>query len=269
MSTWVWKHSASRGTDRLVLLAVADYASADGTDAWPSDDSLASMCQVDRTTIVRCRRRLRALGELDWISGKVTGRSNRYRVVMDRAAQEALRATVLAEEGDADCNTPRVTQDATPGVAPVQHNPLVEPPIDPSLNRDAPLALLSTAMPSTAPNDQRVFDAWIEATGKTGKTLLSDERRRLIRRALKSYPLEDVIDAVRGWRHSAYHMGDNDGHVVYNDLSLLLRNAEKIEKFRDLERGTNTAPGVRAREVPEAWNNIRTLREQRERKAGA
>lgn len=84
---------------------------------------------------------------------------------------------------------------------------------------------------------ERVFDAWVEATGKTGRTLLDDKRRRLIRRALERYPVDDIIDAVRGWRHSPHHRGENSSSTVYNDLGLLLRDGEHIERFRDLERG--------------------------------
>ena len=82
-----------------------------------------------------------------------------------------------------------------------------------------------------------VFDAWVEATGRDPtRTKLTDKRRRLIRRALDDYPDEDLVDAVRGWRHSPHHRGENDRHEVYNDIELLLRDAKQIEKFRDLER---------------------------------
>jgi hypothetical protein len=33
--SWVWDHSRAEGTDRLVLLAIADSAEHDGSDAWP------------------------------------------------------------------------------------------------------------------------------------------------------------------------------------------------------------------------------------------
>ena len=33
---WVWTHSRSRHGARLVLLAIADCASSDGGNAWPS-----------------------------------------------------------------------------------------------------------------------------------------------------------------------------------------------------------------------------------------
>lgn len=81
-----------------------------------------------------------------------------------------------------------------------------------------------------------VFDAWQRSTGRT-RTHLDDKRRRLIRTALASYPVEDVIAAVDGWRHSPHHRGENDRQTVYNDLSLLLRNGENIERFRDYTLG--------------------------------
>lgn len=82
---------------------------------------------------------------------------------------------------------------------------------------------------------KRVFDAWVEVTSRTGRTLLDDKRRKLIRLALERYPEDDVIAAVKGWRHSPHHRGENSSRTVYNDLTLLLRDTEHIEKFRDLE----------------------------------
>lgn len=92
----------------------------------------------------------------------------------------------------------------------------------------------STAEPPTA---RQVFDAWVEATGKNPNAVkFSKERQSLINRRLKEWPIEDLLDAVKGWRHSPHHRGENDRQTVYNDLDLLLRNAKNIERFRDLER---------------------------------
>lgn len=80
-----------------------------------------------------------------------------------------------------------------------------------------------------------VFNAWQESTGRE-RTKLDDSRRTKIRLALESYPVEDVLDAVRGWQMSPFHRGENREHRVWNELTLLLRNAAQIEKFRDLAR---------------------------------
>lgn len=81
---------------------------------------------------------------------------------------------------------------------------------------------------------QQVFAAWLEASGKTSRTLLDAKRKRVIVKALSSYPLDEVLAAVRGWRNSTFHNGTEG--KVHNDLGLLLRDAEHIERFRDLER---------------------------------
>lgn len=93
----------------------------------------------------------------------------------------------------------------------------------------------ATARRSTGNLVRQVFDAWRESTGHPGAKL-DGNRKRLIEQRLKDYPVEDLVDAVRGWQHSPHHRGDNDRHRTYNDLGLLLRNAEKVEFFRDLER---------------------------------
>jgi hypothetical protein len=89
-----------------------------------------------------------------------------------------------------------------------------------------------------------VFDAWKSATGRNGGTVLDAKRTRLITAALKTYPIEDVLDAVRGWRNDPFHRGENPNGRAYNDLGLLLRDTEHIEKFRDLARQPTARAGL-------------------------
>lgn len=116
-----------------------------------------------------------------------------------------------------------------------------ETPVPPEPSTALELVAPDVSPSATDPASQ-VFEAWIEAAGKTGRTVLTPERRRLIQKQLKNYPLADVIDAVRGWRHSAHHRGENDRGTVYNDLELVLRDAKHVEMFRDLERNPPAAP---------------------------
>ena len=82
-----------------------------------------------------------------------------------------------------------------------------------------------------------VFDAWVEATGKhPTRTRLDDKRRRIIRKALNDHPVDDVLDAVVGWQHEPFYCGENDRGRPFNDLGMLLRDAEHVERFRDLAR---------------------------------
>lgn len=81
-----------------------------------------------------------------------------------------------------------------------------------------------------------VFDAYRQSTNRNGAYALDAKRRRVIQAALKDFPLEDVLDAVEGWRHVPHNRGENDRRTVYNDLCLLLRDADHIERFRDATR---------------------------------
>lgn len=117
-------------------------------------------------------------------------------------------------------------------------------PIDP--HGANPSSLLTTKDPDLREGPLTdvgsVFEAWRQAAGRSDRTVLDPKRRRLITNALAAYPVEDVVDAVRGWRHSPHHAGQNDTGTVYNDLGLLLRDSEHIERFRDLERRGPQAP---------------------------
>jgi hypothetical protein len=62
--TWVFDNSVSEGTDRLVLLAIADRANDDGTDAWPSLGWIAKKANVSERTVRRSIRNLESMGEL-------------------------------------------------------------------------------------------------------------------------------------------------------------------------------------------------------------
>lgn len=80
--TWVWDESRSRGTDRLVLLAIADSASDSGGNAWPAVATLARKAGVDERTVQRSVKRLVKLGELAVEPAAGQHGVNVYRVVM-------------------------------------------------------------------------------------------------------------------------------------------------------------------------------------------
>lgn len=98
--TWVWAHSPAQGTDRLILLAIADSADDDGGNAWPSEATLADKAKVSERTVRRSIRSLEEMGVLT-VEPHAGGlpetrpdrRPNRYKVHMttgqiDRADTE-------------------------------------------------------------------------------------------------------------------------------------------------------------------------------------
>lgn len=60
----VWEHSEAEGVELLVLLAIADCASDDGGNAWPSIATLSRKTRVSARTVQRAIRTLEARGEM-------------------------------------------------------------------------------------------------------------------------------------------------------------------------------------------------------------
>lgn len=77
-----------------------------------------------------------------------------------------------------------------------------------------------------------VFDFW-RAECDHPRAVLDDQRRRRIEWAIKTYPPDDIRDAILGAASSEFHQGQNDNGRVYDDITLICRNAEKFERFRD------------------------------------
>lgn len=78
-----------------------------------------------------------------------------------------------------------------------------------------------------------IFDHWQLTMGESGKRL-TDGRRKKIKSRLKHYPVTDLLRAIDGCRGSPWHMGDNPNSAKYNDIELIFRNDENLEKFRDM-----------------------------------
>lgn len=80
---WVWNHSRSRHGARLVLLAIADCASSDGGNAWPSNAEIARKSGLTERGVRLALSELVKLGELVIMPNAGPHGCNRYRVIMD------------------------------------------------------------------------------------------------------------------------------------------------------------------------------------------
>lgn len=81
MST-VWNESKSKGSARMVLLAIADCANHEGT-AYPSVSTIARKCAFSSTRSVQEHvQKLVALGELEVIPNKGKSGTNLYRILI-------------------------------------------------------------------------------------------------------------------------------------------------------------------------------------------
>ena len=107
---------------------------------------------------------------------------------------------------------------------------------------DQPEQLVLTPSP-TPPRDlpQEVFDHWRNVMGHPG-AVLDGKRRGLIGKWLESYGVADLQRAIDGCHLSPWHRGENDKNKVYDSLSLILRNAENIERFIGYLSDPTTGP---------------------------
>ena len=112
--SWVWDHSTVGGTERLVLLALADCANDEGRECWPSIATLARKCRVDTRTVQRVIRRLADGGHVEILPSPGGRAANRYAVTMDGYPQPRQSATP---------GNPPPRQDAIPPLAQVPGQP--------------------------------------------------------------------------------------------------------------------------------------------------
>lgn len=81
VSTWVWEHSQHRGTQKMLLLALADFAN-DSAICWPSIPTLAKRInETDRHTR-QLIQNLVASGDLLRISGGGRGNTTKYAIAV-------------------------------------------------------------------------------------------------------------------------------------------------------------------------------------------
>ncbi|MDX3715715.1 helix-turn-helix domain-containing protein [Streptomyces europaeiscabiei] len=95
---WVWEHSSSRGTARLVLLSIADRVADEQCVSWASLSSLAKRTRASVSTVREAIERLVHAGELEQLDDLAgPQRSTVYRLPL---AAKAVAET--AEDEDAD-----------------------------------------------------------------------------------------------------------------------------------------------------------------------
>lgn len=237
-------------TTRLVLLTLSLHMNERGGSCFPGTRLLADETGLARKTVME---HLRIAADAGYLAvekqGTGPGNPSRYSTAWpstgnpDGPVDEPVTLTDDDRTGNPDGRnrSPSGTQPVTQGdhrTSLGRQEGVVTPPTPPSTT--LALVLDSVSPPATGTPEQRVFEQWQASTGKTG-AVLDDKRRKLIRKQLGTYSEDDLIDAVQGWAKDPHCRGENDRHTVYNDIGLLLRDAEHVEKFRDLQRNRQTS----------------------------
>lgn len=113
----VWDHATAKGGERLLLLAIADYARDDGGGAWPSLQRLADKTLFSERNVRYLLRKLEESGELAIHQGAGPHGANRYTITLVNWRPQPETDT----EGGKDC--PRGAKIAPAKIAPGGQNP--------------------------------------------------------------------------------------------------------------------------------------------------
>lgn len=132
--TWVLDHSTATLASRLVLLSIANHCGADGTDAWPSQRTIAREAHVSVATVRRCTEDLIERGELFMeVHGGVQGRggTTNYYEMPEFMASRQVRSNRACLHGKARSSCPKCAHPDAEARSPVSAEPSLEPSIEP------------------------------------------------------------------------------------------------------------------------------------------
>lgn len=193
--TAVFDHSETRGSTRLVLLAIADRSHSDGTGCWRGKESLARMARVSRATVTDAIRTAEELGEL--IVERRDGATNVYRLVLpglDEPEEEGGRNPAGSESGGRLKSGRVGGQDLAGGRLPVQPGGGYPSSRDTSIDVHEPS---NGASPSSSLFEDQgdAFDSfWAIYPRKRGK---SDARRKWVALLRAHASVEELLNATR------------------------------------------------------------------------
>jgi hypothetical protein len=111
-----------------------------------------------------------------------------------------------------------------------------------------------------SPTSGDVHLVWGEYQKLHPQAKLSAERKRLIASRLRLYPADMLIAAIHGNHADPYCNGENPTGTTYHDLGLIIRNADKIEKYAALATNGHR-PNRSDEEIEESIRRIEAQRE--------
>lgn len=188
------------GNQKVMLIGLANHAHPDGTESYPSLDTLARYGRCDRST---ARRNVRALVAAGWAieDGEGPMGTHRYRLPLWLRDHEPQ-----APEREGGGKTPRVASapegggtGVAGGVAPMPPEPSIEPSIEPSSSlagaraseppQPKPLSYRGKRVPAeVAAEVDRLLDVFAEVTGRSRR---SQPARKQVAAALMARPEVD------------------------------------------------------------------------------
>lgn len=84
-----------------------------------------------------------------------------------------------------------------------------------------------------------IFQHWQKVMGHE-QAVFGEKRKKAVKRIIdEGYTVSQVLTAIDGCKASPFHMGDNKGGTIYDELGLICRDAAQIDKFMALASKPN------------------------------
>lgn len=255
--TWYLLHSVADDHGRFLATAPLVRSQCYPYDDFPAADVASWLEGLQRVGRVK----------LYEVGGEVYGVLTPWRQRIDRPADSAFPAPPVVEQtalplAASGAIDERSTNDRR---AVVERSPLEQEreryvsmelrSISPEPAAPAGVVEVPGKAISTRVSSGEVEAVWAKWAEGRVRVVLTDDRRRLIAKALKSHGLEVCLDAVVGWRHIAHNRGENPRGKVYDSIDLCLRDAKHIEDFAKAEADARSAPEDVDAAYQAAWRN--------------
>lgn len=217
------------------LLTTYDYRQEH--ECWPSQRTLAERLSCSERTIRRLIASLREHGAIDVVQQRRA--PARIRLLAD------VDGTFLSgQESKTGQMCPQDRPDSSQDRPNRENAPLIN---DSERELERVVELTLDVVPRRVLVED-VFDFWRSET-KHPRAKLDRKRRQRIEWAIDNYEPDEIADAIRGAASSPFHQGQNDNGNRYDDVSLILRDSEHLERFLDIHRHPVT-------QIPKAWGAL-------------
>jgi hypothetical protein len=270
----VWKTKLPT-SEKMVLLVIADHASDDGTEAWPSQRLIAEKASLTIRTVQRCINNLQAEGWLHMekraggsVNCRDDRRPNKYTLHLGKLRGEIVsprKQRGEIEAGDEAKSAPATRRNSRPMNHP-KETPYETPQSEDSLRETVQAGVLGSLPEETkATQETPVFSSKTQETPpeqvfseKTPKTGVSFEdfyeayprktAKGAARKAWEKLSLEDQEKAVAGALRYAHDPNRDESFTAYPATWL---NAERWED-EPLPPRKFTPEEMKARELLES-----------------
>lgn len=240
---------------KLVLLKLADQANDNGL-CWPSYQTIASACEVDRRTVIRHIKQLEKDGFLrvEKTYNKDAGKnySNRYHLTIANGVKKSL---VSEDHHPSDkLSPPLVSEDHHPSVK-LSPEPINEPisiePIIESITNDV---VISDVVVSIPPSFE---DFWNLYNKKVGKTKCADKWEKISKsdKELIMKNLPDYLSSIQDKQYQKHPLTYLNNESWLDEVITRQPNQLAI-------KGNNHVTSSHTPQQSPATSNMQKLREQ-------